>query len=672
MNNENTTVLEIKNLDVEYKVYEERVQALRNVNLVLHSKETLGVVGESGCGKSTLAFTIMNYLGPNGFARGEILFEGKNIIALSDREMNRYRGAKIAIVNQNPFTSLNPSLKLGDQLAEVGRFHRGMDKKQALQLAEEILTILNIPSVKKILKRYPHQISGGMQQRVCIAMGLLCQPDVLIMDEPTTALDVTTEVVILDMVNNLRNEFDTAIIYISHDLGVISSIADRIAVMYRGEVVEIADKDDIFRNPLHPYTEALIRCIPRQGVTKHQRALATIPGYIKSRDGSDLSCPFRDRCSRKTGPDCEKNYDFKEIESGHWASCTRAGGGSPIEEDGVIADVPLPPPEKVDLLRVENLKKYFGAGKKVYRAVDDISFYLKRNRVLGIVGESGCGKSTTALCIEGLVDITNGKIFYEEKDITHPWQKRNKDILKDIQMVFQDPARSLNPSDTVEQIIGRPIQVLRGIKDRNERRDKVLNILNKVGLNKDYLRKKPHQMSGGEKQRVAVARVFAVKPDLVICDEPTSALDVSVQAAVLNLLIDLQTESEKISYIFISHDLHVVNYVSDFVIVMYLGKIAEFGRTAEIFKPPYHPYTEALLSAIPEVGTGNKNTMIRLEGSVPVPDGSITGCNFHTRCPRKVGEICERQVPPKVMFSSTHYLNCHLPKEELAGMESVF
>ena len=668
----NRPVLEIRDLTVEYRVYEETTLAINRVSLAVDRHETLGVVGESGCGKSTLAFGIMGYLGPNGHCRGEVLFDGKNLLALTDKQMDDYRGNHIAMVNQNPFTSLNPSLKLGDQLAEVGKFHRGLKKKAAWQLSEEMLNRLNIPDARGILKRYPHQLSGGMQQRVCIAMGLMCQPSVLIMDEPTTALDVTTEVVILDLVRDLAARFNTAIIYISHDLGIISSIADRIAVMYRGEVVEVASKAALFENPRHPYTEALIQCIPRQGITKHQRALATIPGYVRRRDGSDTGCPFHERCQRKNGRDCRQAYGMREVSPGHWAACEQADNGSAIQSSGGEAYRPLGIPEAADLLRVEHLKKYFGQGKKVYRAVDDITFWLKRNRVLGIVGESGCGKSTTALCIEGLHSVTSGKISYNEADITQTWRHRNKAVLQDIQMVFQDPARSLNPSYTVERIIGRPIKILRGVKEKKERRRLVLEILNKVGLNRDYLRKKPHQMSGGERQRVAVARVFAVKPDLVICDEPTSALDVSVQAAVLNLLIDLQQESDRISYIFISHDLHVVNYVSDFVMVMYLGKISEFGRTEEIFKPPYHPYTEALLSAAPEVGAGNRTSMIRLEGSVPVPDGTLSGCHFHTRCPRKVGRICESQDPPKVKLSGTHYLHCHLPQDVLASMASVF
>lgn len=664
-------ILQIQDFSVEYRVYEDRTLACNKVSLDLHPRETLGVVGESGCGKSTLAYGIMNYLGERAHTAGSICFDGENLLQKSDREMDHYRGNRIAIVNQNPFTSLNPSLRLGKQLAEVAMFHRGMNHKQALALSRDMLAQLNLPDPDNILKRFPHQISGGMQQRICIAMGLMCQPSVLIMDEPTTALDVTTEVVILDEVRDLAKRFDTAVLYISHDLGIISSIADRIAVMYRGEVVEIATKEELFRNPQHPYTEALIRCIPSQGVTKNERRLATIPGYISRRDARDEACPFRDRCERRTGDDCMKNHGMREVSPGHWAACTLAGnaGERAVEEAPVPKKIGMP--EETPLLKVEHLCKYFQTKKTQYRAVDDISFHVNRNRVFGIVGESGCGKSTTALCIEGLLDITKGSLEYKGSDITKNWQHRSRDILKEIQMVFQDPARSLNPSYTVEEIIGRPIQVLLGVKDKARRREMIVELLRKVGLGEEYLRKKTSQMSGGERQRVAVARVFAVRPDLVICDEPTSALDVSVQAAVLNLLVDLQHESEEISYIFISHDLHVVNYVSDFVMVMYLGKICEFGRTEEVFSPPYHPYTEALLSAVPEVGSGTKQNMIRLEGSVPVPDGSIRGCHFHTRCPRKIAGLCDAVDPPRVEFGETHYLHCHLPKEELEKMERV-
>ncbi|MEI7885106.1 MAG: ABC transporter ATP-binding protein [Clostridia bacterium] len=668
----NKPILEIRDLSVEYNASEESVLALNKVNINLYPREILGIVGESGCGKSTLAYGVMNYLGKNALISGAINFGGENLLDKSDREMDHFRGNKIAIINQNPFTSLNPSLKLGKQLAEVAVFHRKMKYKDAMELSRDMLISLNLPDPDSILRRYPHEISGGMQQRICIAMGLMCQPSILIMDEPTTALDVTTEVVILDLCRNLVKQFDTAIIYISHDLGIISSISDRIAVMYRGEIAELAEKDELFSNPQHPYTKALINCIPRHGVTKDQKKLATIPGYITNRNKHDESCPFLERCKYSSSEGCINNYGMQEIIQGHWTACSKVS----IAENEVILDKPEPriigKQDEVPLLNVENLTKIFPSRSKKYIAVDDISFHVNRNRVFGIVGESGCGKSTTALCIEGLLETNGGRIEYKGEDITKTWQKRSGNVLKEIQMVFQDPARSLNPFYTVEQIIGRPIKVLRGIKSKIDRRKIIIELLHKVGLSEQYINKKTSQMSGGERQRVAIARVFALKPDLVICDEPTSALDVSVQAAVLNLLVELQQETDEISYIFISHDLHVVNYISDFVMIMYLGKICEFGRTAEVFSPPYHPYTEALLSAVPEVGGGSKKSLIRLEGSVPVPDGTITGCHFHTRCPRKIGNICEREIPPKVNLTDTHYIHCHLPNEKLEKMESVF
>ncbi len=664
-------VLEIQNLSIEYHLNKGNVLALNQVCLDMFPKEILGVVGESGCGKSTLAYAIMNYLGDNAKTHGGIQFEGQNLLAKSDKEMDAYRGNRIALVNQNPFTSLNPAVLLGRQLAEVAVFHRKISWKAGMVLAYEMLKSLNIPDPQSVMKRYPHEISGGMQQRVCIAMGLICQPSVLIMDEPTTALDVTTEVVILDLVRELAQQFDTAILYISHDLGIISSISDKIAVMYRGEVVELAPKDELFRNPKHPYTEALINCIPKQGVTKHQKRLATIPGYITSRNKQEDVCPFIARCQYSGQSECLGKSQLQQIAPGHWAACSlgKLPLAAPIEKAKPTPRIE--PPDKAPLLEVLHLSKTFYTRKKEYRAVDDISFHVNRNRVFGIVGESGCGKSTTALCVAGLQKATGGEIKYKQAPLNSTWQHRSKQILKEIQMVFQDPARSLNPAYTTEQIIGRPLKTLCGIQSKEARRKIIVELLAKVGLSEQYLHKKTGQMSGGERQRIAVARVFAVKPDLIICDEPTSALDVSVQAAVLNLLLELQQDSEDLSYIFISHDLHVVNYVSDFVLVMYLGKICEFGKTTEIFQPPYHPYSEALLSAIPEIGAGEKKNLVRLEGAVPTPNGHLTGCHFHTRCPRKLGAICETTEPPKLEFGSTHYICCHLPKEELLKMESV-
>jgi peptide/nickel transport system ATP-binding protein len=645
--------------------------ALNNVSLKLYPREVIGVVGESGCGKSTLAYAVMNYLGQHAKISGSIQFQGQNLLAKSDREMDKFRGSQIALVNQNPFTSLNPSVLLGRQLAEVAVFHRKISWKAATALAYDMLQSLNIPDAKNVMKRYPHEISGGMQQRFCIAMGLICNPSVLIMDEPTTALDVTTEVVILDLVRDLAKKLDTAIIYISHDLGIISSISDRIAVMYRGELAELASKEDLFNNPQHPYTEALINCIPKHRVTKNDKRLATIPGYISSRTKNDSECAFKERCKYSGSEGCAARGTMFEVSPGHWTTCIHVKDTSPEFPASSGLRSQTKKQDKDHLLEVKNLSKTYFTRRNEYRAVDNISFFLNRNSVIGIVGESGCGKSTTALCIAGLQKITNGDLKYKETSINCTWQHRRKDTLKEIQMVFQDPARSLNPIYTVEQIIGRPLKTLCGIRSKQEQRRVITELLSKVGLSEQYLKKKTGQMSGGERQRIAVARVFAVKPDLIICDEPTSALDVSVQAAVLNLLLELQQNSDNLSYIFISHDLHVVNYISDYVIVMYLGKICEAGKTAEIFNPPYHPYTEALLSAVPEIGLGEKKTLIRLEGSVPVPDGRLRGCPFHTRCPRKIGSICETTVPPEIHFSSTHNICCHLSIEELNKMNSV-
>jgi peptide/nickel transport system ATP-binding protein len=675
-----TPVLSIANLDVVYRT-DPAVVALKHVDLQVYPGETVGIVGESGCGKSTLAFSIMGYLHPLARTTGQILFDGLDLRTMNRRQLASYRGSRMSMVFQNPFSSLNPSIKIGEQLAEVGRYHKNQGRKAAWQSARDILDKLNIPDPDQVVDRYPHQVSGGMQQRVCIAMALLCEPRLLIMDEPTTALDVTTEVVILDMIKDLKKSFNTSILYITHDLRIVSSMADWVAVMYKGEVVETASRKDLFEQPRHPYTIGLLGCIPHRGVTKHNHTLITIPGYVTKRSEHDDTCPFRERCTM-TGSSCEDAYIFREVAPGHFCSCDRS---SLATENPAVKELPalLKPavtPDTSDiaaniagneiLLELKNLKVHYN-GKRVVRAVDGIDFYLRRNHIMGIVGESGCGKTTTALAVQGLMESSSGTMTYRGQDITMPWFKRKCSVLKDIQMVFQNPEKSLNPAFTIERLLERPIKVFHPETVSADRRRIIIETLQKVGLSEDYLARKPTQLSGGELQRVAIARVFVVNPNLVICDEPTSSLDVSVQSAVLNLLISLQRQTE-ISYLFISHDLHVVNYISDYIIIMYLGRICEFGTTNDIFAPPYHPYTEALISAVPEMERDVARTLIRLEGSVPSLGGAMAGCPFSSRCPRKLGTLCDDVQPPRVDVSPTHRYFCHIDPQTLMKIQSGY
>jgi peptide/nickel transport system ATP-binding protein len=662
-------ILKLNNVGVSYKTYYGTVVAVRDVSLALAENEAIGVIGESGSGKSTLAYAVMDYLAANGSSTGEVLFKGENLREKSRREMREYRGNRIAMVYQNPYSSLNPSLIIGRQLDEVSLFHRNVSKEEARKASVQVLKDLYLGDPEGLVKRYPHQISGGMQQRICIAMALLCRPDLMIMDEPTTALDVTTEAVILDLVKDLRDRFKMSLIYISHDIGIVNKVSDRIAVMYRGEIVELGPKKALFDRPQHPYTRALINCIPRTGLIKEEVRLNTIPGYVRKRSAEEHGCPFVDRCGKRVSG-CVERYGMTERSPEHFAACDRAYA-TDAPDESIIPTAVEKPSEGVwgeqneeGLLKIEDLFRTFRSRGKTVRAVDGVSVSLRRNNVLGVVGESGCGKSTMGYTVSGLLTPTKGRLLFDGKDISISWKKRSKDILKDIQLIFQNPGRSLNPSFTIETIIGRPMKRLLGIKSRTERRKRIEEILRKVDLGKEYLFRKATQLSGGEMQRAAVARAFAITPDLIVCDEPTSALDVSVQSSVLNLLSDLQYQSG-VAYIFISHDLHVINYISDYIMVMYLGRICEYGKRDEVTSPPHHPYTEALLSAVPEVDPSLIKKTIRLEGSPPNPTKKISGCPFAGRCHKKVGTICDATPPPKVDFSASHFLYCHIPRDGL-------
>ena len=662
----NEPVLELRDLGIVYKTLTDSVVAVKDVNLTVGKKEALGIIGESGCGKSTLAYAIMDYLPSNGQSSGQILFNGEDLLTKSQRQMSEYRGNRIAMVYQNPYSSLNPSLTIGYQLDEVTIRHRGYTRKQAREASVQALSDLYLGDPAGIAKRYPHQISGGMQQRICIAMALLCRPDLMVLDEPTTALDVTTEVVILDIIAELIDKFDMSMIYISHDIGVINKVSDRIAVMYRGEVVETGQQQTIFEQPLHPYTRALMNCVPRSGVVKEKVRLNTIPGYVTRRSAAETGCPFVSRCEKKN-EGCVEKYGMVERSQGHWSACDRAYAEDiPERERSAIKTPSAQNGGEGTLLSIDNLFKYFGKPGKRVRAVDGVSVDIARNHVLGVVGESGCGKSTMGLTVAGLMRPTKGKIYFDGTNISFSWKRRTPDILKNIQLIFQNPGRSLNPSFTLETIIGRPMKKLLGIKSREERKERMRAILNKVDLGEEYLYRKASQLSGGEMQRAAVARAFSISPQLLICDEPTSALDVSVQASVLNLLGELQQETGA-AYIFISHDLNVINYISDYVMVMYLGRVCEYGRKDEVVGPPYHPYTEALMSAVPDVDPSLKRKVIRLEGSPPNPTRKIIGCPFAGRCHRKIGEICDVKLPPRVDFSPHHFAYCHLPAEEMGA-----
>ena len=661
----NDNILDIQHLNVQFNTFDGKFSAVRDVSLTLGRNESIGIIGESGCGKSTLAFSVMRYLASNAEVDGKLIFNGKDLMENTESEMDKIRGNRIAMVFQNPSTSLNPALTIGFQLDEVGIMHQKLGKKEARIASLAAMDLMNIGDPKGTARRYPHQISGGIQQRICIAMAILCKPDIMILDEPTTALDVTTEAVILESIKDLKDKLNMSLIYISHDMGVINKVSEQIVVMYNGEVVEQGPKAKIFEHPSHPYTRALINCMPRGGVVKENTKLNTIKGYVKRRGIVEGGCPYADRCDARNDT-CEAKYGIRTIETSHTAACDRAYADD-IEDTIQKKRKPrvreVAPKEPVSILQLEDLHKIYGSRRKVY-AVNGVDVEVNSGTVMGIVGESGCGKSTTGHMVAGLYKPTKGKMTFDGTNITKGWKQRSPETLKDIQLIFQNPGRSLNPSHTVEQIIGRPMKTLLQMKSKEERRKKIISMLHKVDLGDEYLEKKPNQLSGGEQQRVAIARALSISPKMIVCDEPTSALDVSVQASVLNLLNDLQHDSE-VTYLFISHDLNVINYLSDTIMVMYAGKICEYGKRDEVMGKPFHPYTEALLSAMPEVDPTKQKDPIRLEGGLPDPAKKPRGCPFAGRCHKQVGKICEEQYPPMVRFSETHYYNCHIKKPEM-------
>lgn len=688
MENIEKPVLKVENLTISYKMRSGEVPAVRDVSFEIHPGETFGLVGESGCGKSTVAFGIVNFLDRNGsILNGSILFQGQELQRQSEEELRRLRGNQISMVYQDPLAALNPCLRIGEQLSEVLTVHHGLSKQEAYKKCIEMLKGVYMPDPEAMMLRYPHQLSGGQQQRVVIAIALLNNPALLIMDEPTTALDVTVEAGVLDLIAELRREFDTTILYISHNLGVIAYVSDKVGVMYTGEIVEQASVEDIFLKPMHPYTQALMRCVPKLGESKESSYLPPIPGRVPSPMNLPPGCIFAPRCHYAREFCRQKHPELRQVVPGHFICCHFA------EE---IAEVEWQPPENLvrelttrgrrenaaeSILQVERVRTYykqrgkslislFGLGKKQYvKAVDDVSFELHKGCTLGIVGESGCGKSTLAKTIVGLESPISGKLKFLGFDILAPVVKRDERLVKELQMVFQNPDSTLNPSFSVGYQIGRPLRRFRKVS-HNQEREEVIRLLNAVRLDASYYNRLPRQLSGGEKQRVALARAIAAHPKLVICDEPTSSLDVSVQAAILNLLLDLQKEYD-IAMIFISHDLSVIRFFSDEVAVMYLGKVCEIGPAEAIYSPPYHPYTEALLSAVPIPDPSAEQKRIRLGGIVPSALNPPSGCYFHTRCPRKLGDICEEQDPPRQIAGKEHYIYCHTPLEELCKMGAV-
>ena len=666
-------LLSIRDLRVEYRSSSGSVVALPDFSLDIMPGESFGLVGESGCGKSTLLMAIMGYLGRNGaVTRGRILFEGKDLVGASEAELQAIRGARMAIVYQEPATALNPSLTIGRQLMEVPIRHRGSDRAGAKKLAEQVLADVHMPAPPSVMRRYPHQLSGGQKQRVVIAMALLANPSLLLLDEPTTGLDVTVEATVLDLVDELKDKYRTALLYISHNLGIIAKVCERVGVMYCGELVEQAPATELFRNPKHPYTRGLLQCIPRLGSSKTSTPLVPIPGRVPSLANRPKGCVFSTRCAHmRPGPCDTAPIPMLPIGASHEARCVRWREIGDMER----AAPPVAPSRGEGarpVLVVKDLRKVYDLGRNKLLANEDLSFVAEKARVLAIVGESGCGKSTFARILAGLQSASGGTIEFGGADIARrPVSRRSADEVAAIQMVFQNPDATLNPSHAVGWPIARALKRFGIAKDKAAIRDKVDTLLELVRLPPAIRHRTPRQLSGGQKQRIAIARAFAGNPDLVIADEPVSALDVSVQAAVINLLLQIQAEHGT-TMVFISHDLALVRHLADHVVVMYLGRVMESGPVEALFEPPYHPYTEALLSAVPVPDPSLEQKRIRLEGETPSPLNVPKGCRFAGRCPRKVGRICDEEPPPEREAAPGHLIACHIPLDELRRVAPIF
>jgi peptide/nickel transport system ATP-binding protein len=662
-------ILEATDITVTYETAAGPLAAVRHASIEVRPGEVLGIVGESGSGKSTLAQIVMGYRPTGAVTTGSVTFQGISLLELSPSALRSVWGRKIAMVHQNALATLTPTMTIGEQIAETIRHHRQVSWKDARRAALDALASVNIPSPEKLYGRYPHQLSGGQRQRISIAIALSMRPDLLILDEPTTALDVTTEAVILDLLRELKASTGAAMIYISHNLAVVGQVADRVAVMYAGEIVEVGEASTLFAAPSHPYTRALIDCVPGLAAKKREASLRSIPGDFPSLRDVGTGCVFRSRCERRTQI-CETSPAWKQTSPANAVRCFHDLAAVQHQATATSPATLLEPNQEV-VLDVVNLSKIFGGSKSVRSgraaniAVSNASIQAHGAEIVGLVGESGSGKTTLLRCIAGLNRFERGDVFTQGKPVADDVGKRNTAQLKSIQMVFQDPESTLNPAVTVGENLVRHIRALRRSDPATAKAAAIAAIL-KVRLNKSYFDRYPAELSGGEKQRVAIARAFAAEPSIVLCDEPLSALDVSIQSSVVQLLLDLQTET-KASYVLVSHDLSIIRYIADRIVVMYLGRIVDEGSTDSFDHLPLHPYTEALLSAVPTLG-GSDDHRIRLEKQASESDKAIAGCVFASRCPRVIDGLCRETAPGWQQMDGRRYL-CHHTPAALASLQ---
>jgi len=667
-----TTLLEVKDLRTWLASGDSVVRAVDGLSFTIQTGETFALLGESGSGKSITALSIMRLLPDAGrVVSGEIRLDGTDLMALPETAMRAVRGRRIAMIFQEPGTSLNPVMPVGTQIAEVLERHTELRGDAARRRALELLESVGIPDSSRRAEEFPFQMSGGMKQRVMIAVALACNPALLIADEPTTALDVTIQAQVLELLRELQRRAGMSVLLITHDLGVVAQMAHRVAVMYAGEIVELAPAAAFFDGPAHPYSKKLFQAVP--GAAGRNRNLAVIPGTVPLLSQEFVGCRFAERCESAWDRCSAEVPAVVEIRAGHAVRCHLYGparqsgiGSRPqgaVETAAGSGGVAEPQARPAPLLGVNDLKIYFPIRRGILqrvvaqvRAVDGVSLEIHSHRTLALVGESGCGKTTVGKGILQLVPVTEGSVSFDGVDLSRLTPAALRPLRKDFQIVFQDPYSSLNPRMRVVEIVEEGMEAL-GL-DAGRRQDRVDELLLQVGLSPDMKTRYPHEFSGGQRQRIAIARALAVEPKLLICDEPTSALDVSVQAQILNLLKDLQ-QRLGLAYLFITHNISVVEFLAHEVAVMYLGRIVEKGRVDEVLNSPQHPYTRALLSAVPVIDPAARREVIRLQGELPSPVSPPTGCHFHPRCPQAMPE-CRNAYPGVTVLTPTHTVRCFL------------
>ncbi|EGV32414.1 oligopeptide/dipeptide ABC transporter, ATPase subunit [Thiorhodococcus drewsii AZ1] len=665
-------LLEVEGLTTQLGDEASPSRVVDGLDLQIASGETFALLGESGCGKSMTALSLMRLLPPGGrILSGGVRFAGTDLLRLTEAEMRRVRGGGMAMIFQEPQTSLNPVLTVGAQIAEAVRVHEGISQARIRERVVDLLRSVGISEPERRVEAYPHQLSGGMKQRVMIAMALAGDPRLLIADEPTTALDVTIQAQVLSLIKDLRRETGMAVLLITHDLGVVAETADRLAVMYAGQIVETAEVAEFFAGPAHPYSRKLMESLP--SAEKRHGRLAMISGRVPTLDQAFQGCRFADRCD-SVMPICRETVpEWHLLERGRRVRChlwdtdvppafeTSVDDESASGHSGVAAmsrDEAREP-----LLRAIDLKVHFPIHRGLFRrvvgqvkAVDGLSLDLHSGRTLALVGESGCGKTTAGKGILQLIRPTGGSVLYRDRDLVGLGHRKMRAYRKELQVIFQDPYASMNPRMLVGDVVGEGLQALGIEPSRAGRARRVAELLELVGMDPEAARRYPHEFSGGQRQRICIARALAVEPRLIVCDEPTSALDVSVQAQILNLLKDLQVRLG-LSYLFITHNIAVVAYLAQEVAVMYLGRVVERGSVDEVLDDPRHPYTRALFSAVPSVAPGKRRAVIRLEGDMPSPSHPPQGCHFHPRCPLASSE-CARAYPPEIGLSDSHSARC--------------